>query len=210
MKANKCNFKKGLVVYHISDKLYEDLRPLAFQSPTNSVLNNIENIIGKDRLDGYIHELNFFLEKPSKENIRDLVKSGFGKWSSDELYIYTVDLELIPDLVDYVTITSHPEMDKYLEDTWEEWYEEHKDLASDKYFKAKAKYTSDMAKTTGIPSKVNINDFKDLARRHLWCNMDFYVNLNIEKGATDQYASYIPHLQIYVNKPIEFLSVEKL
>ena len=208
--AHICNFDNGIKLYHVSSEIREDIRPIAFQNKNKKQIDDLVNLIGAARFETYKYEINAFLEPLTSELVSELVDNDFSLWESNGLFQHEINLDENEDAINYIRITSHPEQQAFMDKHWDDWYDEHKHLNNDEFSEAKAVLKKIMAVKTGIPDKMTLEEFKIVYKDHKWCNIDYFVKLNIEKGSKKQYASYIPHLQISVNKPLTVSSVEKL
>ena len=205
-----CSIGDTLKIYHVGPKPYEDIRPLAFQKDNEEAVALTKEIIGEVAFETYQYEVSAFIEPITPELIKKLVDNGFERWKADVLYEHTINLDANVSAINYINITSHPEQQAFMDKHWLKWYDEHKDLDSDAFNKARQALKRQMSKETGIPMNMSLKEFKNVLRKRIWCNMEYYVNLNVEKGSKRQYASYIPHVQISVNKPLIVENVVKI
>jgi len=208
--AHICNFDNGIKVYHVSSEIREDIRPVAFQNKSKKQTDDLIKLIGAARFETYKYEINAFLEPMTSELVNELIDNGFNVWKSNGLFLHEINLDENEDAINYIRVTSHPEQQAFMDEHWDDWYNRHKDLNDNDFNEAKTALKKLMAIKTGIPDEMTLEEFKTIYKDHKWCNIDYFVKLNIEKGSKRQYASYIPHLQISVNKPLTVSSVEKL
>ena len=198
---------KDLYVFHVSDKRLKDVRPLALQKGNTRHKREVKELIGEARYETYQYEINAFLEPPKQSDIDRLVSAGFTAWANNGLFIYKINLDDNIDNILSIRITSHPEQHKFMDKYWSKWYEKHKHLNNDEFYKAKKELIKQMSIETGIPYQMSLEEFKILASEKDWYGFSEFVTLNIEKGSKRQYATYIPHVQITVKKP---LTIEKV
>jgi len=157
-------------------------------------------LVGTARYKTYKYEVNGFLEAPRSISIDKLISNGFKPWENNGLYIHTIDLDKNRDRINYISITSHPEQQEYMGKHWNKWYKGHKHLNNTDFFKAKTVLKELMAKDTGIPSEMTLDEFKEISKDRNWYDFDKFVDINIKYGSKKQYASYIPHVQVSVNR----------
>jgi len=206
----KCKIKKDLYVYHISNKVYEDIRPLWLQKNNTKLKNNIKELIGSKRFESYKYEVSAFISPIKQEHIELMTNEGFKPWINNGLYIYEINLDDNKDSIISMSITSHPEQQEFMDKRWKKWYDRHKYLSNDEFFLAKKGLKIEMAIETNIPQHMSLEEFKDIIVGKDWCDMDKFIKLNIEKGSKEQYASYIPHVSISISKPLKFNSMKKI
>lgn len=185
------------MLYHISDKLYPNLKSLALQNPT-------------DRNTSHSREINFLLAPISTEDKVAYIKAGFKRWGTninDPLYLYIVDSSKIEKTA-IVNITSTPQQRTYDKRHW------HMDDVSDEDFpKARREYmdnrTKFLRRMYKIPSNSHMEAFTKHAQYPNWSHHQ-WVDKNLLTGSKEQYASDIPHLQVLITKPVEYVKVFKI
>lgn len=198
-------------LYHISSKLYQDLRPLKLIKHGQKKLRLLigQGHLSKDQAGDYSSEINFFFGKPSKEQITKAISHGFKNWDMDKVYIYRVNIRDLRNS-NYVSVTSTPQQISYDDANWDNLKEDatKSGLSFDEFKKAYKEQRTIRLSEYGVPYKTSIDEL--LKNRHLkdWSDFDKYFEINLKKGNKGQYASYIPHVQVSVNKPVVYDSVE--
>ena len=207
-------------IYHISNNLYKDLRPLKLQ---DNGLIKIQEMMSKgyskEYIDKYGLEVNFFFNPITKEHIEKMILNGFTNWNLSEFYLYTIDLHKLKDInYNYISVTSTKQQRDYDDANWsafEKKYEHYYDAGDMvNWIKYKTIYATNRDKY--LLDKFNIKKemvIDELIKHPLlsdWLNFDKYFNYNLKHGNKKQYASYIPHIQFSVSEPIEYIKVEKI
>jgi len=190
-------------VYHIGSAVYDSIKPLALQEGGMDRLPNGK--VGET----YIHEINAFLTSIEAKHVKKLVSKGFSAWDIVPMYMYKIDLLHNDNAIEYIRIVSTKEENDYHEKNYVA-SEYHKDPKG--YME---KYKSDMReelKDVGVRNELTLDEYMelDIKRFREWKNMDKWIHVNLLKGNKQQYASNIPHAQIYVTKPLKILEITKL
>lgn len=197
-------------VYHISGNKYKDLRPLKLQPDGN---RRMKELLERGVSESYFKEINFFLGKPTKDQINLAVKEGFKNWDLPRFYIYQVDLRNLKHL-NYISITSTPQHSQYIEVYWDKFYEENKHLPGGEFSKAKFKWLEGrdkyLDKHYDIRPRMGIDEIVGNPNYDDWCDFDKWFDYNLRHGDKKQYASYIPHLQVSVDRAIKYDRVEEI
>lgn len=207
-------------IYHISNSLYKDLRPLKLQQ--NGLLK-IQEMMSKgysrEYLNVYGLEVNFFFNPISKEHIEKMILNGFNNWNLSEFYLYTIDLTKLKDMnYNYVSVSSTKQQRDYDDANWstfEKRYEHYYDSGDMvNWVKYKTKYVNDRDKYLldkfNIKKKMTIDELIKHPLLSDWLDFDKHFKYNLKHGNKKQYASYIPHVQFSVNEPIDYIKVEKI
>ena len=204
------------LVYHISNALYNDLRPLKLQPNSKVQIDKmLKDGYSFEYVTMYSKEVNFFISPISKEHIDTMVEHGFKNWDIPEHYIYVVDLNTVKDY-NYISVTSTPEQREYDEMHWNAFldkYGNHYDnkewdiwkIVKKGYYEDRDKW---LLEKYNIKAKMDIYEFTNHKLYTKWANFKEHFKYNLEHGSKKQYASFIPHIQLSVNKPIQFKTVE--
>lgn len=80
------NPNKGRYVYHVSDKLFKDIRALEYQ-----VGKNKKDYTLVVDVDNYFKEVNAFLGVVLKKDVELLRRNGFVNWGTGKLYREIMD-----------------------------------------------------------------------------------------------------------------------
>lgn len=207
-------------IYHISNSLYKDLRPLKLQQ--NGLIKIQEMMskgYSKEYVDIYGLEVNFFFNPITKEHIEKMILNGFSNWNLSEFYLYTIDLNKLKDMnYNYISVTSTKQQRDYDDANWsvfEKKYGHYYDVGDMvNWVKYKTIYATNRDKY--LLDKFNIKKemmLDELVKHPLlsdWIDFDKHFNYNLKYGNKKQYASYIPHIQFSVNEPIDYIKVEKI
>ena len=196
-------------VYHVSNKLHDDIRSLKFQKGID-----VKKYIGtKEYLKNYFRQVNTFAAPISTSNIELLQKKGFKQWNQKELYVYKIDLRENLHSIENISVTSSPEQKIFDDKNWETWFEIHKDLEDKDWFREKKLYLErreEFLNSNGIKTTMSVEECIVFLKTRDWKDMDKYVIINSREGNKKQYASYIPHIQILTKGPLSYVSVEKV
>jgi len=168
--------------------------------------------------DKYNNEVNMFIGKMSKKHIDKLIKNGFVSYSKKDTSEYTVSLIGNNDVINYISVTSTPQQNDYVDKHYYEDFKKEfgvfpKYIKKDKEYYAKwpewiknwklklKKYLED---TYNIKDKMTLEEYLSLPYLEDWADIDKYVDINIAKGNKHQYATYIPHIQVNTSKPLVY------
>jgi len=188
------------MIYHIGAKLYNDIRPLAFQNLKYEVNDDVE--VDYDRT------VFAFPSIVTKDDILLLRNAGFKPWLvSDILYIYTIDLQKEIGKVDKIHIESTPEQEIYDDELWDKFIKN--EMVQHGNFKlAKARYIEQRDRFLTNVNFTGVGYLK-YSKTHSF-DMTKYFKHNVKVGKKEQYASMIPHLGVVVNEPLSYIKVDKL
>ena len=200
------------IVYHISNKLYKDIRPLGLQDNYDS-----SKLVDAPYDKKYINEVSLFLSPITKDNVKDMRDNGFTTWGDGKLYLYVIDLDKqSKDTVSHVMLTSTPEQTVYDDTNWNKIMGSRKvinNLSAEEFKIRFTKYTEDRSKALEYSNKEVPLENLYTIDNDIWedlTDMDKWVEYNIKFGSKEQYASYIPHLIVTVTKPLKIESVSRL
>lgn len=187
------------MLYHVSNKLYPELKSKALLNPNDKTLEEFDT------------RISFLLCPISENDIKQYQKLGFKRWMMDEAYLYILD----PDDLEisdyfYAKMQSTPEQRQYDIRNWEKKVGRVNDdvleSAMANYFIERKTYLNNRE---GIPDKADIDVYLKHKQYHTWKKHEWVLQ-NMKTGNLEQYASDIPHLQISVNKPLKYQQVIKL
>ena len=209
-----------MLIYHIAGKKFQDLRPLKLQTKGKERIEQMRrDSYSEDYLQEYITEINFFFGKPTLEQKERMVAEGFVNWNSKDTYVHTVNTDDIKRLnYNYVKITSTPQQREYDNLYWDDFIKKYKDVfnngSNEEWGEVKQKYLDKreeyLLKRYGIKEKMDLNELTSHKQLSSWNNFNEHFEFNLKHGNKEQYASYIPHIQLSVSKPLIPLEVIKL
>lgn len=222
MRTKKLN--KSSYVYHIGKKGYKEIKTggmIRSQKEKDDFQKKYK--LTDEKMAIYNNEVNAFLAPVTKGMVELLRSKGFNAWKGSELYLYKININDPKNRhIKYFNITSTPEQGKYDDSNWSKFYNKYKNLSDKEFQKVKVEfiegkkkyvdkrdnYLKNMDASTNLTLRqyLNINPerFKN------WSNNEKYFKINSQKGNKEQYASKIPHVQMYTEKPLVFESVQKL
>lgn len=184
-------------LYHIASEEYDVLK-------TNAM------VTGEDVW--YDKEVNFFLTVIHARDIKTFAKAGFSNYNMKHAYLYVVDPNNIVNY-NHASITSTPEQQTWDEEHLELWDEltagdQGVDFSAGKkeYMKLRR---AELLKQYGILDKGDIEFYMNNKRYLDWSDRK-WLDYNLKHGRKDQYATFIPHIQINTDTPIKYEKVVKL
>lgn len=199
---------KGRYVYHVSSKLFKDIRALEYQTGKKkkdySLITDIDN---------YFKEVNSFPGVITKKDVDLLRRNGFVNWGTGKLYVYKIDLIKNKHNINHINVTSTPEQRQYDSENWDEFYSKYSSLSDEEWIKGKDAYLSKRdlhLANLGIRRDLTLEEYLSLIVTKDWDDSSKYFKINSKHGNKKQYASYIPHVQINTKGPLSFESVETL
>lgn len=202
-------------IYHYSAEKYKDIRSLALSGNTA----RIEELKAKHNVsDSYLNSVSMFLSPMDKKHIETMIDNGFSNYESKHTYRYTIDLNSIKDVIDYIEVTSTPEQkaydDKYFDAFYADYERKHPNDPDDVYWKsAISDYVTDretyLSKNYNIHTRYTVDQFIDECKPE-WLEFDKHFDNNLEHGSKKQYATYIPHIMLHITKPIKYEKIEKI
>ena len=208
---------KAFYVYHVGGKGYKDIKTggmVRTQKEKDEFQKKYK--LSDEYMKTYNNEINAFLSPVTKEMVQLLRTNGFKAWGNSELYLYKINiLDPQNSHIKYFRVTSTPEQTKYDNDNWPKFMEQNKDKTDKNFLKEKEKYMNKRRNylkqfkadvNLSLKTFININPkiYKN------WANNSKYFKINSQNGNKEQYATYIPHVQMYVKKPLKFESVERI
>lgn len=201
-------------IYHISNQRYKDLRPLILQPHADRRIKELTNKgVSRQSLDDYIREVNFMLGKPTRSQIQTMVKAGFKNWGTRSTFVYGLDIRSIVNPL-YVRVTSTPESTKYDTEHWDKFYDSIKDLTGEQLSNARREYIANrehyLFKKYGIKTRMTVMELINHPLLQSWPDWDTHFNYNLRHGNKDQYASHIPHIQVAVETPIAYSTIQEI
>ena len=201
-------------VYHISSGLYEDIRAIQYQVTSDKVtLDHLKKHVGKSYIERYIREVNAFPGMMSAEDVSLLRRKGFVNWGKGTLYVYKIDLKQVESLIISINVTSTPEQTEFNDKNWTDWYTKHKHKVDEDFFKERDIYRNRQEaylESKGIKEAMTVDEYITLISTRDWQDVSKYVKLNARIGNKKQYASYIPHVQLEVSGPLEYVEIVEL
>lgn len=206
---NKESSRESRFVYHVGGNLYEDIRALDYQKG----IKRREYVGTKEYLDKYFREVNSFPGAVSIKDVKLLRSRKFKRWDVEKLYLYKIDLLDVENRINSINVTSTPEQAEFDSDNWDSFYKVNKDVDDATWFERKKVYLenrTDYLKSKGIKDNMSVREYMDLVETKDWGNMNKYFHINSKKGNKNQYASYIPHVQLDCNGPLDFVSVVEI
>lgn len=193
---DKLRYNGVLGLYHLSSSKHSELKTKAALSVNDDVVKSWDN------------KISFLLTPPTKLDVLEYQTKGFQRWQMKNVYMHVVDPSILIDY-NYASIESTPLQQRYDHQNWD------KDiikLPDDEYFIAKRKYLKEREKYL---SKHGI--LPEMSLYEIFSHKDFYkwrsrmwFNHNLKNGDKDQYATYIPHVQVDTTTPIKPVTVVKL
>lgn len=206
--SDSANTNKGRYVYHVSAKLFKDIRALEYH--VGKKKNDYTLITD---VDAYFKEVNSFPGEVLKKDVELLRRNGFVNWGTGKLYVYKIDLIKNKHNINHINVTSTPEQSQYDNDNWDEFYSKYSSLSDEEWVKGKRDYLikRDLHLTNlGIGRDLTVDQYLSLIITKDWDNSSKYFKINSKHGDKKQYASYIPHVQLHTKGPLTFESVETL
>lgn len=201
-------------VYHVSSGLYEDIRAIQYQVTSGKVtLDRLKKHGDKSYIERYIREVNVFPGMMSAEDVSLLRRKGFVNWGKGTLYVYKIDLKQVESLIISINVTSTPEQTEFNDKNWTDWYNKHKHKVDEDYFKERDIYRNRLKaylESKGIKGVMTVDEYITLISTRDWQDVSKYVKLNARIGNKKQYASYIPHVQLEVSGPLEYVEIVEL
>lgn len=197
-------------LYHISNQLYADLRPLTLQSGGKAKIEEMKSK-GYKSVNTYKKEINFFFNPIDTSHVKRLIGQGFSRWKHPRLYLYTVNVgsELFTKNYNYFSVSSTPQELAYNDKYWDGFWRENRN--ADNWDELKAKWLADRERYLhvrhGIKPRMSREELMSHGLLQDWQDLEKHLNINIAKGNRNQYASCIPHIQLSVNEPIAFESI---
>lgn len=202
------DLNKGRYVYHVSAKLFKDIRALEYQTGKNkkdyTLIADVDN---------YFKEVNSFPGVVTKKDVELLRRNGFVNWGTGKLYVYKIDLIKNKHKINHINVTSTPEQSQYDSENWDEFYSKYSSLSDEEWVKGKDDYLSKRdlhLANLGIRRDLTLEEYLSLIVTKDWNDSSKYFKINSKHGNKKQYASYIPHVQINTKGPLSFESVETL
>lgn len=201
-------------LYHIAANYYRDLRSLTLQDRRGPKDVKVDK--------EYLKEINFFLNAPTKQHKERMVRNGFVNWDVENTYVYEIDAANMDERnINYIRVVSIPQEREYNRKHFDNTMKEHErkypgemdteqawDATIDEYLRKRAVF---LKRKYNIPEK--FNTLEELFNHPLypeWSNFEEHFEYNLQHGNKKQYASYIPHVQISVNKPVKYDDFNKL
>ena len=198
------------IVYHISNGVYEDLRAAKFQINNKDAIKRVtDNYYDDETGEIATRSISLFLDKLTNKNVVDLIENGFENYSSENLYLYTIDLNKNIDTIDSIEVTSTKEQDNYDNEHWspDGKPEDEFILYRKEYQIARSKYLMKY----GFDNRVTLSEYLSNTRiQKIKDNYQKSIKFNIEHGSKYQYATYIPHLLVVTKGPIVYESVVQI
>lgn len=185
-----------LRLYHISGKLYPELKTKAMVHTVKEDLKSWDDIIS------------FLLRAPTKEAVENFIKSGFHKWTMDECYLYVIDPREVINYT-HASIESTSEQLNYDNKHWDSAIEQ---LPDRQFFPAKRRYLQkrkQYLERKGIMAKMTLYDVFAHKEYYNWSNTNWF-EYNLKHGDKDQYATCIPHVLLNTIFPVQYEEVIKL
>jgi hypothetical protein len=203
-------------IYHIGTKGYKDIRPLAFQKSNSDKIKELKKRMSPEYFETYKKEINAFLGEVTKKDLMLLKNAGFEQYQNiNDLYLYKINLNDPQNRskIESTDITSTPQQIEFQNKHWPKLYKKIKHLEDKEFFEEKQKYKDKLEsylKSKGIQKTKAIETFFSSPYIDDWSNVSKYFKKNVTCGNKRQYASCIPHIQVAVNNPLKFESVQKI
>ena len=186
-----------ITLYHYASKPLKEIKPLSKQEKAKK--SKLRNQLMKEDewkgQDAYNKSVSFFFD-PLPKNIVDIFKGKSKRYIKGTIFFgHIVKLPIY--LKATYEITSTPKMMKFFENKYKEIGEDKWKEKYDEVFKESIEY----AKKIGEIG-FNIADLKKAMTPYIGKTKDFFVDM-VKKYSDDkiifkQYASYVPHVIIYV------------
>jgi hypothetical protein len=184
-------------LYHVSSQLYKDLRSKAILDPNNKDLRS------------YDSRISLLLTYVTTDEIRKFAKAGFERWNMEHAYMYILDVDKIKGY-EHAIMQSTKQQAAY---DLKHWSNEMDPVSDEDFPEARKEYglrrDAYLLSQHGIPTKVPIEAFTENKLYADWASHD-WIKYNMKHGDKDQYASYIPHMQLHLNEPLVYQDVVKL
>ena len=184
-------------LYHLSNVEYPELKSKTLINPNAPGLQEYDKLIS------------FLLTPVTASDISNYIKAGFKRWDMKESYLYIVDPASITNY-DFAMMQSTPQQSTYDDENWDydpKVMRSHQfDAWREEYMRKRTKALHDLY---GIPPKGTIEEYMSNPLYKEW-QEHVWVNYNMKQGSIEQYASYIPHLQVCINEPVQYEKVIKL
>ena len=213
---------KSFIVYHIGHPGYKDIRSGYFlPDKKNEIIKSLKNLGKSDSyIKEYLKSINCFPGKINYKMVEKLKNNNFELYQNiDNLEVYYIDLFDRKNKIniEYIKIESTPQQIAYDK----RYFEKEKKKAGadkspekfkkffDEYRKNRSKY---LEQFYNIKEKFSVDELYQSLNSNLkdLKNMKKYFDLNANKGLKNQYASYIPHLQIKIKQPLKIYNHKKL
>lgn len=163
--------------------------------------------------DAYNSEVSLFLGKITVNHIDSLVDNGFTVYRTKNISRYTISLSENIKNIESISVTSTPQQteynDLYYDERFLKVFGENPKKDKEYYNKWPSfieEYKRDrkeyLYKQYGIKDDMSLKEYLSLPYLKDWSDMDKYVNINLEEGNKNQHASYIPHVQLKLKKPL--------
>ena len=221
----KIDIEQPRYVYHVGKKGYDVIKPggmvrtpeerKKFQEKYPAMTDN--------EMDIYDYEINAFLGPVTKEMVLLLKNNGFINWNVDELYLYKINVtDPANKSIEYFRVTSTPEQMEYDKKHWDKMYFKYKYLTDEDFEKVKNEFIKDKQnymlkrakylKQFNTDTELTLAQFLNINKKRYadWCDTEKYFKLNAMYGSKKQYATYIPHVQMYTKKALKFESSTKI
>lgn len=215
---------KPFYIYHIGKKGYEDIKSGGMvRTPEEIKEFQLKHKLSDEYMKQYNSEINAFLAPVKKKHVQILRNKGFTNWGDGELYQYKININRPENQnPNYYSVTSIPEQTKYDKKEFPKLYNPVKDLSDEEFEKIKPTYLKQKEEyfnnrqnylnTLGIEKQMNFEQLSNLDKNMVknWKDNDKHFKINARYGNKNQYASYIPHIQISVEKPLVYESSKRL
>ena len=193
-------------LYHYGKSGYEYIKSPVMLYPEHIVDEKYKKKYGEIFGMFYSNSVSLTIPKLDTEDIDRLVRNGFKLWNNVES-MYVIDTDTNKDNISLISIESVPEINNVLNKVWEKWNKDiNADIMTDEeyVFHWSALWMNLIsAKLINIPKLVYLDDFESIVNEHEhWLDTEKWIKENIKRGSRNQYASYIPHVQILIKEPL--------
>lgn len=184
-------------LYHVSDTLYDVLKSKALVDPDNKDLKS------------YDSRISLLLTYVTTDEIRKFAKAGFEPWKMEQAYMYILDTDKIKGY-EYAIMQSTRQQQAY---DLKHWSKDMDPVSDEDFFEARKEYTirrdAYLLKHHNIVTKSSIETLTENKLYKNWSRHD-WISYNLKHGDKDQYATYIPHIQLHLTEPLPYTDVVKL
>jgi len=205
-------------IWHFASGIFKDLRPVGMQNRKAILEKKTElekRTYSKEKIDEYLKTIYFFTDKTvlTYDQVETLRKNEFKVWQNkDSLYSYKLSLLENKNFIDKIQFFSTEQENNYNDKNWDKAFATVKSI--NEFNIAKREYERNkwdfLLKEYGIKEYYTVDEYINDVDKIITQNSDYYLRLNIKKGSRSQYASYIPHIGVTVNKPLEASLITKM
>jgi len=200
-------------VYHYAkDGTYENIQSLHIQKRTHDKISGAN----------YRYHVSAFVNRLKEEHVLSMRENGFTVYNEmTRLYEYKLKLNSIRDVIDMkrggLVISSTPLLYTIHETYWKKDYDAfigkrpnctHGEFNTWKKRWKERRYR--VLLMLGLETPLSVDEYLQNEYRKKEKDMTGHVAFNVEFGNKSQYATYIPHVQVFIDNPIEIEKVTRI